>query len=94
MLDRFDDMRRSLPKAYREDEWVTALLDTVSKLDTAQRETAEETVRQMFLPTMTWVLDIEERVAGLRPAGARDWRIVGRCLLQSGVLRQESAILH
>lgn len=68
MPDRFDDMRRSLPKAYREDEWVTALLDTVSKLDTAQRETAEETVRQMFLPTMTWVLDIEERVAGLRSA--------------------------
>lgn len=68
MPDNFDDMRRSLPKAYREDEWVTALLDAVSKLDTAQRETAEETARQMFLPSMTWVLDIEERVAGLHPA--------------------------
>lgn len=71
MPNHFDDMNRSLPKAYREDEWVTALLDAVSELDTAQRETAQETVRQMFLPSMTWALEIEERVADLQsPTGA------------------------
>lgn len=90
-MPEYDDMLRSLPSAYRRDPWVTGLLGAVAGVDSAQRADAAETADQMFLDSMTWLLPVEEREAGLTPekgasiedrraALAAKWRsLSGKC---------------
>ena len=83
-------MLRSLPVAYRADRWVRDLLGCIAVLDEKQRESALETVEQLFPDTMTWILETEERIAGLegnaaltleerRTALQARWRAAGKC---------------
>ena len=90
-MPEYDDMLRSLPSAYRRDPWVTGLLGAVAGVDSTQRADAAETADQMFLDSMTWLLPVEEREAGLTPekgasiedrraALAAKWRsLSGKC---------------
>ena len=68
MAHEWDDMLASLPAAYRKDAWVIALLGAIADADSAQRADADETAQQMFPDSMTWVLAIEERIAGITSA--------------------------
>ena len=67
----YDDMLQSLPVAYRRDAWVVALLGAVQATDEGQRDAAREAADQLFLDSMTFILPVEERIAGLTP-GAGD----------------------
>lgn len=67
MAYEFDDMLASLPRAYRADRWVQAYTGAVTDKDQQQREIAAATGRQMFLDTMTWLLEEEERLAAIVP---------------------------
>ena len=89
-MAEFDNMLRSLPVAYRTDKWVRDLLGCIAALDEKQRESALETVEQLFPDTMTWILETEERIAGLegnaaltleerRTALQARWRAAGKC---------------
>lgn len=84
------DIIRQLPSAYRTDKWVRDLLGCIAVLDEKQRESALETVEQLFPDTMTWILETEERIAGLegnaaltleerRTALQARWRAAGKC---------------
>ena len=64
-MAEFDNMLRSLPVAYRTDKWVCDLLAAIQSLDEKQRESALETAAQLFPDAMTWILETEERIAGL-----------------------------
>ena len=83
-------MLRSLPVAYRRDKWVRHLLGCIAALDKKQRESALETAAQLFPDAMTWILETEERIAGLegnaaltleerRTALQARWRAAGKC---------------
>ena len=83
-------MLRSLPVAYRRDKWVRDLLGCIAALDEKQRESALETAAQLFPDAMTWILETEERIAGLegnaaltleerRTALQARWRAAGKC---------------
>ena len=83
-------MLRSLPVAYRTDKWVCDLLAAIQSLDEKQRESALETAAQLFPDAMTWILETEERIAGLegnaaltleerRTALQARWRAAGKC---------------
>ena len=77
-------MLRSLPVAYRTDKWVRDLLGCIAALDEKQRESALETAAQLFPDAMTWILETEERIAGLtleerRTALQARWRAAGKC---------------
>ena len=81
---------RQLPSAYRRDTWVRDLLGCIAALDEKQRESALETAAQLFPDAMTWILETEERIAGLegnaaltleerRTALQARWRAAGKC---------------
>ena len=89
-MAEFDNMLRSLPVAYRTDKWVRDLLAAIQSLDDTQRESALETAAQLFPDAMTWILETEERIAGLegnaaltleerRTALQARWRAAGKC---------------
>ena len=90
----YDDMLRSLPAAYRADAWVQALTGAVQAVDDGQRDAAREAAAQLMLDTMTFILPVEERIAGLKttagtPQGERrsalsaKWRAgAGKCDLE------------
>ena len=89
-MAEFDNMLRSLPVAYRADKWVRDLLGCIAALDEKQRESALETAAQLFPDAMTWILETEERIAGLegnaaltleerRTALQARWRAAGKC---------------
>ena len=89
-MAEFDNMLRSLPVAYRADKWVRDLLGCIAALDEKQRESALETAAQIFPDAMTWILETEERIAGLegnaaltleerRTALQARWRAAGKC---------------
>lgn len=90
----YDDMLRSLPAAYRADAWVQALTGAVQSVDDGQRDAAREAAAQLKLDTMTFILPVEERIAGLKttagtPPGERrsalsaKWRAgAGKCDLE------------
>ena len=89
-MAEFDNMLRSLPVAYRTDKWVRDLLGCIAALDEKQRESALETAAQLFPDAMTWILETEERIAGLegnaaltleerRTALQARWRAAGKC---------------
>ena len=67
-MREFDDMLQSLPTAYRRDAWVMALLGAVQTVDEAQRGAAREAAAQLMLDEMTFILPVEERIAGLKTA--------------------------
>ena len=84
------DIIRQLPSAYRTDKWVRDLLGAVASLDDMQRAAAMETAAQLFPDSMTFILDVEERMAGLagnaaltieerRTALQARWRAAGKC---------------
>ena len=81
-MREFDDMLQSLPVAYRRDAWVIALLGAVQAVDDGQRDAAREAADQLFLDSMTYVLPIEERIAGLTP-GTGDTLEQRRSVLQA-----------
>ena len=89
-MAEFDNMLRSLPVAYRTDRWVCDLLGCIAALDEKQRESALGTAAQLFPDAMTWILETEERIAGLegnaaltleerRTALQARWRAAGKC---------------
>lgn len=67
-MRELDDMLQSLPTAYRRDAWVMALLGAVQAVDEAQRDAAREAAAQIKLDEMTFILPVEERIAGLKTA--------------------------
>lgn len=84
------DIIKQLPTAYRADKWVRDLLGCIAALDEKQRESALETAAQLFPDAMTWILETEERIAGLegnaaltlekrRTALQARWRAAGKC---------------
>ena len=81
-MREFDDMLQSLPTAYRRDAWLIALLGAVQAVDEGQRDAAREAAAQLFLDTMTYILPVEERIAGLTP-GKDDTQAERRCVLQA-----------
>ena len=81
-MREFDDMLQSLPTAYRRDAWVIALLGAVQAVDEGQRDAAREAAAQLFLDTMTYILPVEERIAGLTP-GKGDTQAERRSVLQA-----------
>lgn len=87
-MAEFDNMRKSLPVAYRTDKWVCDLLAAIQSLDDTQREQMLDITQQLFPGSMTWALDIEERDAGLASTGTLEerrtaliarWRGSGKC---------------
>lgn len=87
-MAEFDNMRKSLPVAYRTDKWVCDLLAAIQSLDDTQREQMLDITQQLFPASMTWALAIEERDAGLPSTGTLEerrtaliarWRGSGKC---------------
>lgn len=81
-MREFDDMLQSLPVAYRRDAWVIALLGAVQAVDEMQRRAAREAADQLFLDSMTYVLPVEERIAGIT-TGTSDTDEQRRSVLQA-----------
>ena len=75
-MAEFDNMRKSLPVAYRTDKWVCDLLAAIQSLDDTQREQMFDITQQLFPGSMTWALAIEERDAGLASTGTLEERAV------------------
>ncbi len=84
------DIIKQLPTAYRRDTWVRDLLGCIAALDEKQRAAALETAAQLYPDAMTWILELEERIAGLednatltleerRTALQARWRAAGKC---------------
>ena len=65
-MAEFDNMRKSLPVAYRTDKWVCDLLAAIQSLDDTQREQMLDITQQLFPNSMTWALTIEERGGAAR----------------------------
>lgn len=87
-MAEFDNMRKSLPVAYRTDKWVCDLLAAIQSLDDTQREQMFDITQQLFPGSMTLALAIEERDAGLASTGTLEerrtaliarWRGSGKC---------------
>ena len=87
-MAEFDNMLRSLPVAYRTDKWVRDLLGCIAALDDTQRAAMLDTAAQLYPDSMTWLLETEERAAGLASTGTLEerrtaliarWRGSGKC---------------
>ena len=65
------ELVRNLPQQYRQDPWVLALADAILGVLEGQNAASREIRAQLSLETITWALEIEERLAGIvPPAGA------------------------
>lgn len=87
-MAEFDNMRKSLPVAYRTDKWVRDLLGAIQLLDDTQRAAMLDTAAQLYPDSMTWLLETEERAANLPSIGTLEerrtaliarWRGSGKC---------------
>lgn len=87
-MAEFDNMRKSLPVAYRTDKWVCDLLDAIQSLDDTQRAAMLDAAAQLYPDSMTWLLETEERSANLPSIGTLEerrtaliarWRGAGKC---------------
>lgn len=87
-MPEFDDMLRSLPTAYRKDQWVRDLLGAIQSLGTRQRAAMLDAAAQLYPDSMTWLLETEERAANLPSTGTLEerrtaliarWRGSGKC---------------
>ena len=85
-MAEFDNMRKSLPVAYRTDKWVCDLLAAIQSLDDMQREQMLDITQQLFPGSMTWALTIEERDAGLASTGTLEERFPAGALHHRGRL--------
>jgi len=66
-------MLSNLPQQYRADPWMAVLAAALCGTLDAQDARAESAAAQMSLDTVTWNLETEERIAGIKPtAGATD----------------------
>ena len=64
-------MVHNLPQQYRLDPWVLDLAAAMRLVLQGQEERADSILRQLSLDTITWALEIEERLTGISPpAGA------------------------
>lgn len=87
-MAEFDNMRKSLPVAYRTDKWVCDLLAAIQSLDDTQRAAMLDAAAQLYPDSMTWLLETEERAANLPSIGTLEerrtaliarWRGAGKC---------------
>lgn len=87
-MAEFDNMRKSLPVAYRTDKWVRDLLAAIQSLDDTQRAAMLDAAAQLYPDSMTWLLETEERAANLPSIGTLEerrtaliarWRGSGKC---------------
>lgn len=87
-MAEFDNMRKSLPVAYRTDKWVCDLLAAIQSLDDTQRAAMLDAAAQLYPDSMTWLLETEERAANLPSIGTLEerrtaliarWRGSGKC---------------
>lgn len=64
-------MLHNLPRQYRKDPWIIALVNAMQAVLEAQEAAARSVTAQESLDTVTWNLAVEERLAGITPpAGA------------------------
>ena len=61
------DMIHNLPQQYRKDRWVLALVDAIQGELEEQEALLRSVPEQMDLSRMTWLLPVEEAVAGITP---------------------------
>lgn len=61
-------MLDNLPKQYRKDPWITELAEAIGGELTEQAEQMDSLLAQMSLNTVTWNLEVEERIAGISPS--------------------------
>ena len=66
-MPEFDNMLRSLPVAYRRDQWVRDLLGAIQSLDDKQRAAMLAAAAQLYPDSMTWLLEAEERLPKREP---------------------------
>lgn len=81
------EMIHNLPQQYRRDLWVLALADAILWVLEDQSTKSMSIRTQLSLDTITWALEIEERLAGITPpAGAtlESRRSVVKAKLRSG----------
>lgn len=64
-------MLHNLPKQYRADPWIIALVNAMQGILMEQEDAARSVTAQESLDTVSWNLAVEERLAGITPpAGA------------------------
>ena len=64
-------MVRNLPQQYRLDPWVLDLASAIQLVLQGQESRADSLLQQLSLDTITWAIEIEERITGITsPAGA------------------------
>lgn len=61
-------MLHNLPQQYRQDPWILTLVNAMEGEMAAQQAETASIVAQMSLDTVTWLLEVEERIAGIAPA--------------------------
>lgn len=61
------DMIHNLPQQYRKDQWVLALVKAIQSELIKQEALLDSVPEQMDLSRMTWLLPVEEAVAGITP---------------------------
>ena len=60
-------MLHNLPKQYRKDPWIIALVNAMQGVLDAQEAATRSVTAQESLDTLTWNLAVEERLAGITP---------------------------
>lgn len=86
-------MLNSLPQQYREDPWIIALCSAIRGVMERQEDGAKSVTAQESLDTVTWNLDVEERLVGIVPLPEADdadrrsalkakWRSGGRLTIE------------
>lgn len=86
-------MLNNLPKQYRKDPWIIALVNAMQGVLEVQEAAASSVTDQESLDTVTWNLAVEERLAGITPppgstlesrrtALKAKWRSVGKLTIE------------
>ena len=86
-------MLHNLPKQYRKDPWIIALVNAMQGVLDAQEAATRSVTAQESLDTLTWNLAVEERLAGITPppgstlesrrtALKAKWRSVGKLTIE------------
>ena len=86
-------MLHNLPKQYRKDPWIIALVNAMQGVLDAQEAATRSVTAQESLDTVTWNLAVEERLAGITPppgatlesrrtALKAKWRSVGKLTIE------------
>ena len=86
-------MLRNLPRQYRKDPWIIAMVNAMQGVLDAQEAATRSVTAQESLDTVTWNLAVEERLAGITPppgstlesrrtALKAKWRSVGKLTIE------------